>query len=110
MLSDRNNVRYVSHAGARVAGVFEGDALLKNISITGCCIESTMHVDIKPNTEYRIEIIPETASGIGKFEVMAESRWIRIDGYSCEIGFMITASPRGKLFQRYVDYLNWQSA
>jgi hypothetical protein len=90
-------------------GVFEGDALLKDLSVTGCCIECTMVVDIKPDMVYKIEILPEAASNIGSFELKAEARWIRAGGYSCEAGFLIVASPKGKLFQRYVDYLVWRS-
>jgi hypothetical protein len=66
-------------------------------------------MDIKPNVSYKLEIIPEAAAEIGSFEITAESRWLRIGGYSCEVGFRITASPKGKLFQRYVDYLSWRN-
>jgi hypothetical protein len=90
--------------------VFEGEALLKDISITGCCIECTMQVDIKPHREYKIEILPESTANIGKFELAVESRWVRVSAYSCEAGFAVIASPKGKLFQRYVDYLSWRSS
>ncbi|MDR1949760.1 MAG: PilZ domain-containing protein [Spirochaetaceae bacterium] len=110
MFNERKSARYPSHARARIEGAFEGDALLKDLSVTGCCIECTMIVDIKPNAIYKIEILPETASNIGNFELKVEARWTRIGGYSCEVGFMIVASPKGKLFQRYVDYLTWRSA
>jgi hypothetical protein len=109
MFIQRKSVRYLSHARARIANAFEGDALLKDLSVTGCCIECTMYVDLKPNTAYKIEIMPEAASEIGNFELTAESRWVWMGGYSCEVGFMITASPKGKLFQRYVDYLSYRS-
>jgi hypothetical protein len=39
-----------------------------------------------------------------------EARWVRGGDYSCEVGFSITASPKGKAFQRYVDYLSWRSS
>jgi hypothetical protein len=66
-------------------------------------------MDIKPNVSYKVEVIPEAAAEIGSFEITVESRWIRTGGYSCEVGFRITASPKGKLFQRYVDYLTWRN-
>jgi len=90
-------------------GVFEGEGLLKNLSITGCCIECTTAVDIKGGAAYQLQIIPESLAGIGSFELTVESRWIRTEGYSCEIGFTISAFPKGKLFQRYVDYLSWRA-
>jgi hypothetical protein len=69
-----------------------------------------MYVDIKPNVTYKIEIIPESDSHIGRFELSAESRWVRDGGYSFEAGFQVTASPKGRQFQRYVDYLSWRPA
>jgi hypothetical protein len=109
MFNERKSTRYPTHARARIPSVFEVEAFLRDISITGCCIECTVNIDIKPNAPYKIEIIPEAAAGIGSFEITAESRWVRIGGYSCEVGFRITASPKGKLFQRYVDYLTWRA-
>jgi hypothetical protein len=110
MLNKRKSVRYPSHAQVRVPEAFDGEALLKDISITGCCIECTMYVDIKPESSYNIVISPEKASKIGQFDLTAEVRWVREGDYSCEVGFNITASPKGRLFQRYVDYLSWRSS
>ncbi|MDR2102023.1 MAG: PilZ domain-containing protein [Treponema sp.] len=93
-----------------MAGVFEGESLLKDISITGCCIECTMQVDVSQNSQYKLEVIPEHAAKIGKFELMVEARWVRSGQDACEIGFSIVASPKGKLFERYVDYLTWRSS
>ncbi|MDR1617669.1 MAG: PilZ domain-containing protein, partial [Treponema sp.] len=63
---------------------------------------------IKPDIQYRLEIFPEGASNIGSFEISVESKWVRAGSYSSEVGFSIVASPKGKLFQRYVDYLDWR--
>jgi hypothetical protein len=109
MFEQRKSKRYPTTARAHIPEVFKGEALLKDLSITGCCIECTMYVDIKIGAQYKVEIIPEAASNIEKFELLAKSSWIRTGGYSCEIGFSIIASPRGKLFERYVDYLSWRS-
>jgi hypothetical protein len=110
MQEKRKNTRYRSRARASIPGIFEGDAILKDISITGCSIEYTVQVDVKPNTKYTIQIFPEGASGIGQFDILTECRWFRGAGNSYEIGFMIIESPKGKQFQRYVDYLTWQSS
>ncbi|MDR2246204.1 MAG: PilZ domain-containing protein [Treponema sp.] len=109
MFNERKSIRYPAHSRARIPSAFTGEAFLKDISITGCCIECTINIDIKVNASYKIEILPETPAGIGRFEVTAESRWVRTGGYSCEVGFRILASPKGRLFQRYVDYLSWRS-
>jgi hypothetical protein len=105
----RKNHRYPSIARAVLPKFFSGDALLKDLSVTGCCIECTMRVDVEIGGSYRLRIIPEEASGIGHFEVTAECRWFRPAEYSCDIGFAVTKSPKGKPFARYVDYLVWRS-
>jgi len=104
----RRSKRFQSIANARIDGEKYGEILLKDLSITGCCLESTVYLDIKPGTKHKIEIEPEKAANIGKFELTTESVWIHSGGYSTEFGFFILESPRGKLFQRYVDYLNWR--
>jgi hypothetical protein len=95
---------------ARIAGILESDVLLKNLSITGCCLECTAYYDnIKANETYKIEVEPEISSNIENFELEAECRWVRNGDYFCEFGFQVTASPRGKKFQSYVDYLVYHS-
>ncbi|MDR1930641.1 MAG: PilZ domain-containing protein [Treponema sp.] len=106
----RKNRRYPSIACARVPDAFSGDALLKDLSVTGCCIECTMHIDIDLGSVHRITIYPEENSKIGNFTLTVECKWIRSGSYSCGIGFGIKESPRGKTFQRYVDYLSWRSS
>jgi hypothetical protein len=105
MSDNRNSPRYRALASARISGHPESQGLLKNISITGCCVEYTVKADILPNTRYKLEIIPEEAMGIDKFELQVEQRWVHSDGYSTDVGFMIAASPKGSHFQDYVDYL-----
>jgi hypothetical protein len=110
MVENRKNFRYQTLAKARIEGVTEAEVLLKDISITGCCIESTVFLNIKKNSQYKIEIIPETAARIGSFELLTEPKWVRPAGYSCEAGFFILESPKGRSFQRYVDYLSWRAS
>jgi hypothetical protein len=110
MFENRKSARYPTLARAIVSEIGDGEALLKDLSITGCRIEYTVFVDVKPNVHYKAQILPDSAAKIEPFELSVESRWVHADGYSCEIGFAITASPRGRDFQRYVDYLAWRSA
>ena len=105
----RKNQRYQSEAKARIAGLDRGDAFLKDLSIIGCCLVFGMPIDVKPGTQYEIEIFPEEVSGIGIFEILAETKWIHVSDNSMELGFGILESPKGKHFQRYVDYLAWRS-
>jgi hypothetical protein len=110
MLDKRKDHRYHTLARARIPGVLEGECLLRDLSVTGCHVECTTLVDIAPDIQYRLEIIPENAAHIGNFELTVQSRWIRSGGYASEAGFAIVASPKGKLFQRYVDYLEYRAA
>jgi hypothetical protein len=110
MADNRKNIRYQTLAMARREGVTEGEIVVKDLSITGCCVECTVQEAFKPNCQHKIVIIPETAAGIGSFELLVETKWIRNSNYSCDIGFSIIESPKGKSFQRYVDYLSWRSS
>jgi len=105
----RRSKRFYSAANARIDGSNPGEILLKDLSITGCCLESTVFHDIKMGGRHKIEIIPEKAAKIKKFVLIAEAVWIHSGGYATEFGFFVLESPKGKLFQRYVDYLDWRS-
>jgi hypothetical protein len=111
MLEKRNNPRYHTLARAHITGVLEGDNLLKDLSITGCCIECTIYVELQTGSRYQLEIEPESAANIGNFELPVENKWIRAGAYSTELGFTVLASPKNsKQFQRYVDYLAYRSS
>ncbi|GHU23904.1 hypothetical protein FACS1894164_09290 [Spirochaetia bacterium] len=101
--------QHPTNARAYIPEYFEGEAVLKDISITGCHLESTVQVTATPGTTCVITIQPEPASKIKEFDIPAEVRWIRATDYSCQIGFAILESPSGKYFQRYVDYLSWRA-
>ena len=110
MFEQRKNVRYQTLAKVRIEKASEGETLLKDISVTGCRVECTAYSDIKPGTQYKLEIIPESNAKIDGFHLLVKTQWIRNADYSCEIGFTIIESPKGKEFQRYVDYLSWRNS
>jgi len=105
MLESRKSPRYRSLARAQVSGILGDSYLLRNISITGCCVECTGAADIQSNARYRLKIKPERESHIGSFELQVDCKWVRNDGHATELGFSILASPKGRQFLRYVDYL-----
>jgi hypothetical protein len=107
---NRSHIRYRSFARVKFHGQIGKENLLKNISILGCCVECTSLADIHLDAPYVLEVMPEAAAGIGHFTLEVKAVWIQPSGYSGDVGFVITASPKGKLFQRYVDYLSWQDA
>ncbi|MDR0997777.1 MAG: PilZ domain-containing protein, partial [Treponema sp.] len=100
--------RYRGFARVRFSGQLGEESLLKDISITGCRVECTSLMNLKPDIQYTMEMIPEAAAKIGRFDLEVKSIWIRPGDYSSDVGFSIIASPKGKLFQRYVDYLAWR--
>ncbi|MDR1325656.1 MAG: PilZ domain-containing protein [Treponema sp.] len=110
MKEQRKHARYKTMAQVRVPALFEGDSLLKDISVTGCCIECTMQVEVHPDTKYAIVVEPEAVSQIKPFELVAEYRWDSSGSDACIIGFFIVEFPKSKQFQRYVDYLAYHSS
>jgi len=110
MLENRKHPRYKTKALARIADILEGENLVKDISITGCCVESPAFAEIMPSMIYQLEIIPEKNSKINNFVMEVEVKWLRSSGKGSAIGFGILSSPKGEEFQRYVDYLAYRSS
>jgi len=110
MSEGRGSPRYRSLAHVQIIGAAEEECLLKNISITGSCVECTGPANIQPNTPYQLKVKPERVSHIGSFQLEVECKWVRHDGRATNLGFAITASPKGKKFQRYVDYLAYRQS
>jgi hypothetical protein len=109
MLENRKNPRYRTFARVRMPCIPGGENLLKDLSVTGCRVECTAYHDIVPGSQYQLTIEPESASNIEEFTLSVEAVWVRAGDCSGEVGFSILASPKGKLFQRYVDYLAYRS-
>ena len=106
----RRSVRYHTFAKASLEGVNEGEVLLKDINVLGCRVECTAYAGIELGKHYKLKVIPEEASKVGAFDLLVEPVWLRTGNYACEIGFLIIKSPKGKIFQRYVDYLSWHAS
>ena len=105
---NRKNRRFPSIAKVRLPVEYTGETLLKDISVTGCRVECTMHIDIHENSEYAITVCPEDNAGIGSFDLVVDCKWIHSGSYTCDIGFDIKKSPGKRDFERYVDYLTWR--
>jgi len=104
----RKNPRFKTMAHVCISGVTEDECLLKDISITGCCVECAAAAYIQLNTRYQLEIKPEGIAHIGSFQIETESKWVRNSSNATEVGLSIVASPKGKQFQHYVDYLAYR--
>jgi len=108
MVEQRKNSRFLTTAKAVIKELGKEEFQLKDLSITGCRLEYPIDTEITLDKRFSLEIIPETEAKIKHFSITVESKWIRVSSNSCEAGFMITESPRGKQFQNYVDYLSWR--
>ena len=108
MLDNRGNPRYRTKALVQIPGILKDGGLLKNISITGLCVECPNAAGLQSTAQYQLEIKPEAVSRIGSFQLQVDCKWVRNGGSITEIGFGIVASPKGKQFQHYVDYLAYR--
>jgi methyl-accepting chemotaxis protein len=100
----RKTKRYTCKAGISIKG-FEGIAALKDISANGFCMMSKTYITIAPKEVLAIRITPDSATGVGAFEIKVEVRWIKCSPALFMAGFLIKEESGSKLFQRYIDYL-----
>lgn len=107
MLDLRRNVRYTSLARARLEGDHAGEAFLRDLSVTGCRLEFTTRVPVGSESLCRITVYPERQADVELFDLEVRPQWSRAGYDTYEIGFLIENSPKGRSFQRYVDYLSW---
>jgi hypothetical protein len=101
--------RFPTQGRVYVAEVLNTDALLKNLSSSGLCIESKEFMGVVPKTRYAVDIIPEEKSKIGQFKLEVESRWVKTKKQSSESGFIIVIPPGtdGKaVLEQYLAYLS----
>jgi hypothetical protein len=100
--------RFLAKGHVHIAEVTNTEAVLKNLSNSGLCIESNGFLEIAPKSHYTVDIIPEKESNIDKFNLEVESRWVRTKKQSSESGFVIVIPPgtSGKeVFEQYLAYL-----
>jgi len=110
MQDNRKNQRFKTTAQVHIPDIQKGENLLKDLSITGCCIECPFFTEIRLDKIYKLEIVPEVIAKIESFVLEVLPKWIRSVGDTGEVGFNVIASPKGKEFQNYVDYLAYRSA
>lgn len=104
----KRDARYQTKGQIYIAEVSNTDTLLKNLSSTGMCIESTGLLDIIPNERYSVDIIPEKDSNVGPFSLEIESRWVRTRIKSSDSGFVIVIPPGTSghtALEQYLSYL-----
>jgi hypothetical protein len=109
VLDKRRAPRFSSLAQARIAGLDTGEALLRDLSITGCRLEFSAAVAFPVGLPVRLLVVPETNAAVEPFDLEVETVWCHAGYDSYEVGFAIRTSPKGRSFKRYVDYLAWRT-
>ncbi|MDR2051976.1 MAG: PilZ domain-containing protein [Treponema sp.] len=98
--------RYASLAMVSING-FEGQAVLRNVSTGGFCMESKTFADMDVGASYEISVTPEKHTGINHLELTVEVRWILSSPEKFSVGFRVVQgnSHAFEKFEKYVDYL-----
>jgi hypothetical protein len=84
---------------------FEGEAVLRNISVGGFLMESRTYAAISVGDHYTMRIKPEADSGIQVFELAVEVRWIRSVETRFSAGFLVIDNPVGRSLERYIEHI-----
>jgi hypothetical protein len=101
----RGAPRYSLNAGIEVEG-FEGEGSLKNISISGCCMESSTYVSIKPDEVYKVIIKPDTSDNMEPFSYKVKATWTKSSETLFQAGFTLENSQNNTQMKEYVEILN----
>ena len=105
---DKRDIRYSSKGHVFISQVTNTEALLKNLSTSGLCIENPGFIEVLPKERFTVDIIPEKDAKIDKFSLEVESRWVKAKMKQSESGFVIVVPPgiSGKdLLGQYLHYL-----
>jgi hypothetical protein len=103
----RGAPRYATNAGISIAG-FEGEGLLKNISLSGCCLASVTYAAIVPGQVYQVTLVPGRNAGLEPFGVNLTANWTKSSETLFEAGFSLEESRTNHQLEHYVEYLKAQ--
>lgn len=103
----RETPRFVAGGGISIEG-FEGEGLLKNICVSGCCLESVTYVAIVPSQVYQIRIDPRPGINMEPFTARFKASWTRSSESAFEAGFSLETGRQDQRLQRYVEQLRIQ--
>ena len=109
----KRDARYSSKGHVFISQVTNTDALLKNLSTSGLCIETPGFIEVLPKERFTVNIIPEKEANINQFALEVESRWVKSKMKHSESGFVIVVPPgiSGKdLLGQYLQYLAQQES
>ena len=102
---EREEPRYSLKAGITIEG-FEGEGLMENISISGCCMESTTYAAILPDEVYNVTINPGPNDNIKPFTKKIKAAWTKCSEDIFQAGFLLEDKQSNIQFKQYVELLD----
>jgi hypothetical protein len=100
--------RYESMAFIHING-FEGQALIKNVSSTGFCMQSKTFAALIPGEKYTIRLVPEKITGLSPIEALVDVRWVRSEVSKFETGLQLVKAESNRELERYISHLKLQA-
>jgi hypothetical protein len=107
VFQEREMPRFAANGGISIEG-FEGEGLLKNISISGCCLESVTYVAITPNQAYQVTLKPGECTNMESFTLKLLVNWTKSSETLFEAGFSLEEGRKNPLLERYAEQLQIQ--
>ena len=97
--------RYTLNAGISIEG-FDGEGILDNICVAGCCMESSTYVSLMPDEVYRVTIKPGPDEKIKPFTHNLKVSWTKSSEDLFQAGFSLEGDKSTAQMEQYVDILN----
>ena len=100
--------RYEAKGKVFFAEVSSTEAVLKNLSNSGLCIETPGFLEVVPKGRFSLNIVPEEESNLNQFDLEVESRWVKAKMKTSESGFVIVVPPDTSveaLLEQYLQFL-----
>ena len=85
--------RYSLKAGITIDG-FEGEGMLENICVTGCCMESSTYVSLMPDEVYQVTIKPVQGEDFKPFSHKLKVSWTKSSETLFQAGFSLDNGQR----------------
>jgi hypothetical protein len=104
---EREAPRFAANGGISIEG-FEGEGLLKNISFSGCCLESVTYAALVPNQAYKVRINPGADVNLNPFTLNLTVNWTRSSEMSFEAGFSLEPGQKDHYLEQYAGQLQTQ--
>ena len=101
----RKDPRYALNAVITIEG-FEGEGTLENISVSGCCMESSTYVSIIPDEEYQVTINPGQDVNIKPFRQKIRATWTKSSETLFQAGFTLDKGQSNVQMEQYVKQLD----